>query len=41
MNISSPQYYYYYFLFVGVELFSRSSKGEHELMKMSRVMSEV
>jgi hypothetical protein len=30
-----------YFLLVGVELFSRSSKGEQELVKMSRVMSEV
>jgi hypothetical protein len=32
---------YIYILLVGVELFSRSNKGEHELMKMFRVMSEV
>ncbi len=30
-----------YFLLAGVELFSRFSKGEQELVKMSRVMSEV
>ncbi len=38
---SSPQYFFFFFLLAGVELFSRSSKGEQELVKMSRAMSEV
>jgi hypothetical protein len=40
-SISFPQYYYYYFLLAGVELFSRSSEREQELVKMSRAMSEL